>query len=100
MNLSLAEIFAIAGNPGAATAFGKQAGVGGDLQLASCSRLGGFETSMSGEDAAQYLTGPHPCTTGSFSSEKVVADPAGFVESAAGILVRLVPLWKTYLENL
>lgn len=55
---------------------------------------------MDGSEAGHYLTGPHLCALRVFTAEAVAADPAGFLEAAGDILVRLVPLWKIYLEAL
>lgn len=35
-----------------------------------------------------------------FAADEVATDPAGFVAAAGDILVRLVPLWRAYLEGL
>jgi len=91
---------AVAGDPDALVALGETLGIGGDLRLASCSRYGQIEKSMNGEAAGHYLAGPHLCAMRTFAASEVAANPAGFVETAAEILGRLVPLWKTYLEGL
>ena len=91
---------AVAGSPGGVVALGQGLGLGGDLMLGSCSRYGEVEKSMNGGEAGHYLTGPHLCAMRAFTAGEVTADPAGFVEAAGEILVRLVPLWKTYLEGL
>jgi len=91
---------AVYDSPDEVVALGRALGIGRDLTLASCGRYGEVEKSMNGEDAGQYLAGPHLCAMRTFAAGEVAADPAGFVEVAAEILGRLVPLWKTYLEGL
>lgn len=91
---------AVAHHPDEIVALGRRSGLGGDLLLGSCSRYGELEQSMDGGEAGHYLAGPHLCALKTFTAGEVEADPAGFVEAAGEILVRLVPLWKTYLEGL
>lgn len=91
---------AVEGRPDQVVALGKTMGIGEDLTLGSCSRYGEIEKHMNGGEAGQYVTGPHLCAMRVFPANEVAADPAGFVDEAGGILTRLVPLWRTYLEGL
>ncbi len=91
---------AVAERPGEVAALGRAAGIGKDLKLGSCSRYGAVKQSLNGEEAGDYVAGPHLCAMRTFTSAEVATDPVNFVETAAGILGRLVPLWKTYLEGL
>ncbi|WP_133513174.1 DUF2461 family protein [Candidatus Thiosymbion oneisti] len=91
---------AIQERPNEIVTLGRTMGIGGDLMLGSCSRYGEIENSMNGGDAEHYVTGPHLCAMRVFPSSEVVADPANFVEEAGGILTRLVPLWRAYLEGI
>jgi hypothetical protein len=91
---------AVAEHPDAAVTLGRSLGVGTDLTLGSCSRYGAVEQRMDGGEAGHYLAGPHLCVLRIFAADEILADPAGFVEAAGEILVRLVPLWQAYLEGL
>ena len=91
---------AVAERPESVVALGREAGIGAELRLGSCSRYGEVERFMDGSEASHYLAGPHLCALRVFTAGEVAADPAGFLESATGLLGRLVPVWKTYLEGL
>lgn len=91
---------AVSEHPDAVVALGRAASVGGDLRLASCSRYGLVEKSMDGGEAGHYLAGPHLCAMRTFTADEVALDPAGFAETSAAILERLVPLWRAYLHGL
>jgi uncharacterized protein (DUF2461 family) len=91
---------AVSGSPDEIIALGRGLGLGADIKLASCSRYGEVEQSLDGLAAAHYLAGPHLCALKTFTAEEVAADSAGFVDSAADILGRLVPLWDAYRQGL
>lgn len=90
---------AVAGQPDAVVALGQGVGIGADLMLGSCRRYGEVEQTMDGAEAGHYLAGPHLCALKTYTVEEVVADGAAFVDGAGEILVRLVPLWRAYLEG-
>ena len=91
---------AVAARPDQVVALGRTLGIGADLGLGGCSRYGTVEKRMDGSVAAHYVTGPHLCALRVFAADAVATDPVGFVAAAGDILVRLVPLWRTYLEGL
>ena len=91
---------AVSDSPDEIVALGRGLGLGADLKLASCSRYGEIEQSLDGAAAAHYLAGPHLCALRTFTAEQVAGDSAGFVETAADILARLVPLWEVYRQGL
>jgi len=91
---------AVAARPDQVVALGRTLGIGADLGLGGCSRYGALEQRMDGSRAAHYLTGPHLCALRVFAAAAVATDSAGFVAAAGDILVRLVPLWRAYLEGL
>ena len=91
---------AVAGRPADVVALGRAAGIGADLDLASCHRYGEISQTMDGAAATDYVTGPHLCALRVLAPADVSADPTGFIAAAGDILERLVPLRRAYLEGI
>jgi uncharacterized protein (TIGR02453 family) len=88
---------AVAETPEAVVALGRAAGLGRDLALGSCSRYGQIDRSLDGSEAGHYLAGPHLCALRTFTPDEAAAPD--FLDAAAVVLERLVPLWRAYLGS-
>ncbi|MGR9052400.1 MAG: DUF2461 family protein [Gammaproteobacteria bacterium] len=91
---------AVSERPEAVATLGKQAGLCEELSLAACSRYGAVDRLLDASDASNYLAGPHLCAMKAFSADEVAAQAQGFSDTAADILVRLLPLRACYLEGM
>lgn len=91
---------AVAEKPHAVVELGRSVGVGDALQLASCRRYGEIEQTLDGNDAGHYLAGPHLCVLARRSAAEATRASGDLTSDAAGVLIRLVPLWLAYAEGI